>query len=69
MMRNFIEIFSEFWLLLFFILADLVIYYTTASGHSEVPFIIALIITIPATVVTGLACYESFKHRNDKEPW
>jgi hypothetical protein len=68
-MRNLIEVFTEFWLLLFFILADLVLYYNATSGHSKVPFIAALVITVPATIITGLAAYQSFKHRNDKEPW
>ena len=50
-------------------MADAVIYYKTASGTSKVPLLIALIITLPATAVAGLACYQSFKHRNDKESW
>jgi len=53
-------------LLIFFIMAGLVLYYKVASGHSKVPFIVALVITVPATIIIGRSSYESTKHRNDQ---
>ncbi|HEY9712905.1 MAG TPA: hypothetical protein V6C72_05520 [Chroococcales cyanobacterium] len=69
MKRSLTEILTDFGLLLFFMIADFGIYYTLGLKHNKAPLVAALIITIPATMLVGLAAYQSFKHRNDKEQW
>lgn len=68
-MRNYAIIFTNFVLIIFFVLADLALYYYHAKGHSKVPFIVSLIITVPATILVLMATYQTYHHRNDKEAW
>lgn len=68
MWKYFVPIVWLVWFI-FFVGFDAYIYYSFGRHHSIVPFAIC----IGATVIVGyfacLAIYETFKHRNDKDPW
>jgi len=53
----------------FFILFDLVSYYGYGHNHSLVPFYLGVFVTVIVGIIAIMALYETFKHRNDKEPW
>jgi hypothetical protein len=52
-----------------FLIVDAAIYYTLGGHLSPVPLIICLIIFVAGAMLTVLAEYQLFKHRNDKEHW
>lgn len=54
-----------------FVLAafDAVIYYGQGKHHSIIPLIACGAVTLAASAIAIMATYETFKHRNDKEPW
>jgi hypothetical protein len=59
-----------FVMFLFFILIDLIMYYVDFAGpHSRVPFYISSALTLIVGYFFVMACFETFKHRNDKEEW
>lgn len=51
------------------IFLEFVSYYLLGNTHSKVPFILASCLLGIVTIITGMALYESIKHRNDSEPW
>jgi len=53
----------------FFMLADVIIYNDNKSHYNLVILCIFISLTIIAGIFTIMAIYETFKHRNDKEPW
>lgn len=59
------------WLVLFVFIAslDVFFYYAQGLGHSWVPLGISSVATLVVGILAGMAIYETFKHRNDKEPW
>jgi len=68
-MAKYTEVLFYFLLFLALTIIDLALYYSWGPKHSLVPLFVSSALTIVVGVVTGLATYEVFKHRNDKEPW
>ena len=55
----------------FFIIfaVDMVVYYSYGGHPSLLPAMICLVATLIVSIIVGMAEYEIFKHRNDKETW
>jgi hypothetical protein len=54
----------------FVILAvDVVVYYSYGGHPSIIPDVLCLVATLVVGVIVGMAEYEIYKHRNDKEAW
>jgi hypothetical protein len=68
-MAKYFEVITLFGIFICLAVTDLTIYYSYGRTHSLIPFYISLALTIVVGVMTVLALYEVFKHRNDKEPW
>jgi len=54
---------------LLLLLADFAIYYAIGKNHSKTPFIIGTAILVFYLVLTGVAAYQTYLHRNDSEKW
>lgn len=48
---------------------DAVVYYAQGRHHSLIPLFVCGAATIVVGIIAVMAMYETFKHRNDKEPW
>lgn len=46
---------------------EFAIYYI--FGRSRVPLLLGGALIVAVLILTGMAAYESIKHRNDKEQW
>jgi hypothetical protein len=70
-MAKYFEVLVWFFFFVALTLLSLELYYnyTPASHHSLVPLCISVALTIVVGIFTGMAFYEVFRHRNDKEPW
>jgi membrane-bound metal-dependent hydrolase YbcI (DUF457 family) len=68
-MGKYAEVLAFFFFFLSLTLLDLVMYYSWSHRHSLVPLFISIALTIVVGIITGMAVYEVFKHRNDKESW
>ena len=68
-MAKYFNLISYTVIFIFFILFDLVSYYGYGRNHSLVPFYLGVFVTVIVGIIAIMALYETFKHRNDKEPW
>jgi NADH:ubiquinone oxidoreductase subunit 3 (subunit A) len=68
-MKSIFEAGRWFIYFIFFMLFDLVAYYRWGKHHSFIPLILGAVLSSIVFAITCLAAYESYKHRNDKEPW
>ncbi|HSX15294.1 MAG TPA: hypothetical protein VLF40_00735 [Candidatus Saccharimonadales bacterium] len=53
----------------FFTVVDYFLYYAGRDHRSWVPLVLGCLLTAGVGVLTVMALYETFIHRNDKESW
>lgn len=68
-MRPYLDILAYFAGFLLLSSLDAVLYYTVGRHHSKLPFVLAGVVTLAVGVIAALALYQTYRHRDDEEPW